>query len=1008
MTLKIAPILKLRGRQVMAFSLVYFVLHILILCSASHPASAQDQSRRIAELVQQLKTGDSAVRIKAVQALGGMGKEAKEAIPDLIVALKDPDVNVRYQAAGALSVMGKEAKGAVPDLIEALKDKNPSVPSIIAVALGHIGKETKDVEPFIATLKDKDPDKRFWAAMVLGHIAKDAKAAVPDLIEALKDDPEPIIRRTAAKALGAMGKEAMEAVPDLILTLKDQEVSSTVAETLGQIGKESEQVVMDLITALKEQPAKVRFHVAGALAVTGKEAKGAVPALRDALNDEDSFVPAAAAKSLGAMGAESKEAVPDLISTLKHWNPVVRLAAVEALGKIGKEAADVVAILTAKLDDKEVLVRRGVAEALGRIGKEAKEAIPALLAALKLQDENYNIRAVAATALGNMGEEARETIPALTAALKDWNHEVPPAAAAALGLLSTALFDSRSTETLPQLKIAYDVMKEDANDEIRKNAVPVKRTIDYFESQWWVQLKKHTYQLIGAHYIIAVIIFVYVLFQCFWAICFWKYPVFMLRVIMTLDKLGSYKIDKFEKAISIKFLIIFPWFHYHSRLLDAWVKKYLDSAEKSFTAKLTVRQHKVYVPTPALLNGQLCDSLIAAQLQSTFEKPKVTVLLTGEGGAGKTSLACQMGYWAMEARPEQRLCKAHPMISVLIEGNLKTREDKKNSFFIALRKYLSDLTGDTEPILDELVIQLLKKNRVLVIVDSLSEVDEATQNSIRQAQDDFLVGALIVTTRNKDEVLGGAEKTIINLPRLKGKVLTSFLQNYLCQRLERELSEHEDLELFAGCKRLSELVGEREITVLIAKMYAEQMLAAKLKLEDEDQPRNLPELMKSYVRTLSDKVKVNPLDAYKVLSIAKLIAWECLRQKLHPSFAQKREVLAALKEETNAERLVDYLEESVPLVQTKGVGADQLKFFLDPLAEYLAAFYLVEHFPDNKLWSDFLERAYNNIPGASRSFIVAVQDCCTEMRDDYAVPERITRDLAGLLAGKQEASVQEC
>ena len=85
--------------------------------------------------------------------------------------------------------------------------------------------------------------------------------------------------------------------------------------------------------------------------------------------------------------------------------------------------------------------------------------------------------------------------------------------------------------------------------------------------------------------------------------------------------------------------------------------------------------------------------------------------------------------------------------------------------------------------------------------------------------------------------------------------------------------------------------------------------------------------------------------------------------------------------------LLDYLEESVPLVQTKGVSADQLKFFLDPLAEYLAALYLIEHSTDNQLWINFLQQAKSDSTGASRSFVKAVLDCAKELSDESHVSE---------------------
>ncbi len=103
-----------------------------------------------------LKDEEGSVRKVAAEALGGIGPEAKAAVPALIEALKDPEGDVRREAAQTLGQIGPEAKAAVPALSEALKDTEWEVRSGAGRALGGIGPE--------------------------------AKAAIPALIEASKDE----------------------------------------------------------------------------------------------------------------------------------------------------------------------------------------------------------------------------------------------------------------------------------------------------------------------------------------------------------------------------------------------------------------------------------------------------------------------------------------------------------------------------------------------------------------------------------------------------------------------------------------------------------------------------------------------------------------------------------------------------------------------------------------------------------------------------------------------------
>ena len=63
------------------------------------------------------------VRQAAAVALGGIGPEAKTAVPALTDLLNDKERAVRHAAASALGNVGPEAKTAIPALTELLKEQ---------------------------------------------------------------------------------------------------------------------------------------------------------------------------------------------------------------------------------------------------------------------------------------------------------------------------------------------------------------------------------------------------------------------------------------------------------------------------------------------------------------------------------------------------------------------------------------------------------------------------------------------------------------------------------------------------------------------------------------------------------------------------------------------------------------------------------------------------------------------------------------------------------------------
>jgi HEAT repeat protein len=100
------------------------------------PPPSQAKQIKIDQLIQQLRSNDSNVRLRATFALERISESA---IPSLIPLLKDADRSVRWAAAEALGSMGSSAKAEIPSLIPLLKDENRDVRSVAAETLKKLG-----------------------------------------------------------------------------------------------------------------------------------------------------------------------------------------------------------------------------------------------------------------------------------------------------------------------------------------------------------------------------------------------------------------------------------------------------------------------------------------------------------------------------------------------------------------------------------------------------------------------------------------------------------------------------------------------------------------------------------------------------------------------------------------------------------------------------------------------------------------------------------------------------
>jgi len=815
---------------------------------------------------------------------------ASKANPEEIASLIDKlKTNDERELDAAIKKLGKIGEPAIPALMKALQDKNLLVRRSAADVLRQIGPPA--IPALVKALKDSDANVRSFAAYVLGKIGAQAQTALPQLFPLLQDSNAKV-RSSAASALEGIGAEAKTALPQLVPLLKDSDanVRSSAASALGKIGAEAKTALPQLVPLLKDSDANVRSSAASALGKIGAEAQTAVPHLVRLLKDSDANVRDSAASALGRIGAEAKTALPQLVPLLQDSDANVRGNAAYVLGKIGAEAKTAVPHLVPLLQDSDANVRSNAASALGRIGAEAQTAVPQLVRLLK--DSDANVRGNAASALGKIGAEAKTALPQLVRLLKDSDANVRGNAADALVSIALSLQEKANTLTSPELDLAVSnlesalkILAEPQADFSQPTIANLRVYITVLKAE--NREGRFIKSIIQNSYIWGTGIYLFLLFGTF-AIR----PLWLLKIYETLKPIG-FKIPILGTDVSLGNLI---FLRYHPRVLDAWVAAHIQATRDEFQKRETVRDRQVFVPVPVNLDNTTIATLKGKDLQPTFAQNRGCLLIWQEGGAGKTSLACLIGKWAMSDNPQERICN-HRMLPVLIESelNMKVAEGKQ-PFIEAIRGQLQDLTDTAEPISEELLEQLLKQRRILVIVDHFSEMSEQTQTAIRPEMPNFPVNALLVTSR-LEEPLGQVTKTEIKPLRIAGNRLSSFMESYLSQRKKRDLFS--DTEFFNACIQLSTIAGDRNITVLLAKLYADQIIAKKEGTTDGNLPDNIADLMLHYLNQLNRSVTENKLSDCTVHKDAKIIAWECLKPTYRPAAANHQNAIDALGE-TNA------------------------------------------------------------------------------------------------------------
>ena len=731
----------------------------------------------------------------------------------------------------------------------------------------------------------------------------------------------------------------------------------------------------------------------------------AVPNLKQALQHPNPRIASGAARILGQVDSTTIiSLIPDLLALLDNPDFIVRGNAARALGSVGAEdPANIVPALIALLQDGKPAVRNDAAIALADMpAADVEIAIPELIDLL--EDNDATVRANTAGVLSEIQSEATRTaLPGLVELLENREESVRSAATLAVSKIAKRL--QAHADKLSGIDLEAIAQLEADRVLLEKALIVVSKSAGRFDTAVVTEIRLAHTSIRDRISILRQSLFSQTL-------SWMKNPLILLPAtylllylsIFALRPLWLLKLDDVLQPVSLKF----PWgleisprvlllLRYHPRVLDAWVARHLPAARKTFVARKTVQDRAIHLPVPVDLNRSTIADLQGADLRSSFRQPSCVLLICGEGGAGKTSLACQIARWAASDDPDRRLCD-HRLLPVLIEIDLSEAKPLSE----AIREQLLPSTGG-QPIRDALLKALLRQRRLLLIIDHFSEMGTSSRQHIQTDLLHWPANALILTSRLEDELPNRGE-ILLQPQRIEGGRLFDFFSAYLRQQDCRDAFDDEDL--FQACRRLTGMNPERQITVLLAKLYIEQLIDAQLGRVGAV-PDTIPDLMRSYLNRLNASVDAAfHQPNLTVQRWARAVAWACLEPTYCPAVARRDTALTLLKTENPIdlapEDCLVYLEQRLRVVQTLEPG-DKLRLTLDPLAEYLAGLYLVDRCGDaansesETLWRDFLASVEDKKadPATIRGFLLAVRDCCQSQQTP--VPDFVPDALAALV-----------
>jgi HEAT repeat protein len=356
-------------------------------------------------LVRALQDERPEVKLQALVALGEIGEPAQSALP-AIRSFLTPETPLGLQYAAAFALANVGTAQSLPALAALTKSDDPFLKAIAVWGRARLDNspatmhETVDV--LVESLQSKDPRVRQVAARAIAELHPDRELLDEKLFAALAD-ADPTVRANVADAIASLGPAA---VPRLIEGLKDvrsQELALESLRRLGEDARDAAPAVAALILQLQQTTGNDALLAAAliTLGAVGQPPAELQPTLKELFAHSDPAVRRGAYYVSGKMGAAAQDLIPGLREAVQSPDEATRLVAVWALLHVGEDDPQTVAIalplLTSALKSPGELVRIEAAQTLGELGPRAASAADALRELAS--DPSPDVRAVAEDAL---------------------------------------------------------------------------------------------------------------------------------------------------------------------------------------------------------------------------------------------------------------------------------------------------------------------------------------------------------------------------------------------------------------------------------------------------------------------------------------------------------------------------------------------------------------------------------------------------------------------------------
>jgi photosystem II stability/assembly factor-like uncharacterized protein len=437
------------------------------------------------------------------------------------------------------------------------------------------------------------------------------------------------------------------------------------------------------------------------------------------------------------------------------------------------------------------------------------------------------------------------------------------------------------------------------------------------------------------------------------------------------------------------------------RVLDAWVARRRDAIRKYLETQLGKIGCGNYIPLPVSLRARdrqldIHDPSGMALRAALMEDQHIIGIVAG-GGRGKTTLAGQIGLWLMETRPEEQMIPGRSPLAILIVGEIAdVLATVRNSLQAAFHE--EDGAAYSDTVLGE----ALRRRRLVLIADGLSEVSKATVEHLRDCAQTVPISLLIYTARKSfSDMAMRATSAEITPQEIEMDGVSRFIAEYVLRNRRQSIITARDQLLLS--EKVIDLIDRRHgyntlpalfLRILITSF--ENANEAQRAAWRNDAPLSLAETAQRFIRELRPPADLGSIDSEGLARAATNLSRLSLGSAFVAQPFSAADARTALEGLPGAEIILRALEDCTVIQREVVSTGTRYRFYLDPVAEYLAATsWMLQCGGDLRAWGEHFAALRRSIERGAvvYGYVDALADCIVA-QPPGSIPPRAVRDWA--------------